>query len=268
MTATPEFHPLSAERHGDRHWRRVSSYGFAAQQPLLPLAGLELFQAALALPVAFVPQDGGFSCVAVVGTRDGECLYVAPDGRWLAGYMPAKLRSYPFGLAALEGDQFALCMDEASGLLSSSPQDEPFFQDGKLAPALQRVLEFLGQIQTSQAVTQRACAALQTHGLLKPWAITLQDAAGAQRKVEGLFCVDEAALNKLEDSAFLALRRCGALALAYAQLMSMSHIQALGTLAGARDRALAAKTAPMKLPTTAAGDLDLSFMEGDTLRFS
>ena len=29
----------------------------------------------------------------------------------------------------------------------------------------------------------------------------------AQRKVEGLFCVDEVALNKLEDSAFLALRR-------------------------------------------------------------
>jgi hypothetical protein len=31
---------------------------------------------------------------------------------------------------------------------------------------------------------------------------------------------------------------------------------------------LAAKITPMKLPTTAAGDLDLSFMEGDTLRFS
>ena len=268
MTATPEFHPLSVERHGDRHWRRVSSYGFAAQQPLLPLAALELFQAALALPLAFVPQAGGFSCMAVVGTRDGEGLYVAPDGRWLGGYMPAKLRSYPFGLAALEGDQFALCMDEASGLLSSSPQDEPFFQDGKLAPALQRVLEFLGQIQTSQAVTRRACAALQTHGLLKPWEITLQHAAGAQRKVVGLFCVDETVLNKLEDSAFLALRRCGALAMAYAQLMAMPHIQALGTLSGARDRALAVKAAASQVPQTATGDLDLSFLEGDTLRFS
>ena len=268
MTATPEFHPLSIERHGDRHWRRVSSYGFAAQQPLLPLAGLELFQAALALPVAFIPQDGDFSCVAVVGTRDGESLYVSPEGHWLGGYMPAKLRSYPFGLAALEGDLFALCMDEASGLLSSSPQDEPFFQEGKLAPALQRVLDFLRQIQTSQPVTRRACAALETHGLLMPWEITLQDAAGAQRKVEGLFCVDETALNKLEDSAFLALRRCGALALAYGQLMSMPHIQALGTLAVARERASATKITSMKLPTTAAGDLDLSFMEGDTLRFS
>ena len=268
MNAPSEFHPLSVERYADRYWRRVSSYGFAAHQPLLPLAGPELFQAALALPIAFIPQEDIFSCVAVVGTRDGECLYVAPDGRWLAGYMPAKLRSYPFALAALEGDQFALCMDEASGLLSSSPQDEPFFKDGKLTPVLQRALEFLGQIQASNALTQKTCTALQMHGLLKPWAITLHDEAGAQRKVEGLFCVDEVALNKLDDSGFLDLRRCGALAVAYAQLMAMQHMQALGALAAARDRALAATAALTRLPTTAAGDLDLSFMEGDTLRFS
>ena len=269
MNAPSEFHPLNIERHASRFWRRASSYGFAAHQPLLPLAGPELFHAAVALPMAFIPQEDIFVCVAVVGTRDGECLYVAPDGRWLAGYMPAKLRSYPFALAAIEGDQFALCMDEASGLLSSSPQDEPFFkEDGKLAPSLQRVLEFLGQIQASNSLTQQACAALHTHDLLKPWAITLQDDAGAQRKVEGLFCVDEVALNKLDDSDFLDLRRCGALAVAYAQLMAMQHIQALGALAATRDRALAAKAAPTQMPTTAAGDLDLSFMQGDTLRFS
>lgn len=268
MTAPSEFHPLTLERHADRHWRRVSSYGFAAPQPLVPLAGLELSQAALALPVAFVQCGDVFSCVAVVGTRDGECLYVAPDGRWLGSYMPVKLRCYPFGLAAMEDGQLALCMDEASGLLSSSPQDEPFFEDGKLAPALQRVIELLGQIQASHALTLKACAALQKHGLLKPWGITIQDDAGAQRKVEGLFCVDEAALNKLEDSAFLDLRGSGALAVAYAQLLAMPHIQALGALAGAHARALAAKAAPTQLPTTAAGDLDLSFMEGDTLRFS
>ena len=268
MTAPAEFHPLSVQRHGERRWRRVSSYGFAAHQPLLPLAGLEVFQAAVALPVAFVQQEGVFSCVAVVGTRPDECLFVAADGRWLAGYMPASLRSYPFGLAPLEGDQFALCMNEASGLLSSSPQDEPFFVEGKLAPSLQRLLEFLGQVQTSHGATRRACAALHAQGLLKPWDITLQDGAGAQRKVEGVFCVDEKSLNALEDSAFAALRSGGTLALAYAQLMSMQHIQTLGVLAGARDRALAAKAAASPLPQTAAGDLDLSFMEGDTLRFN
>ena len=72
MTAPSEFHPLTLERHADRYWRRVSSYGFAAHQPLVPLAGLELSQAALALPVAFVKYGEVFSCVAVVGTRDGE----------------------------------------------------------------------------------------------------------------------------------------------------------------------------------------------------
>lgn len=269
MTAAPEFHPVTLERHGERRWRRVSSYGFAAYRPLVPLAGQELFQAALALPLAFAPQEDGFSCVAVVGTREGECLYVATDGRWLGGYMPATLRCYPFGLAALENNQYVLCMDEASGLLSPSPQDEAFFQeDGTLAPALQQVLDFLGKIQVSHAATRRACAALQAHGLLQPWEIAVQDSAGVQRQVEGLFRVDEAALNTLEDSAFLELRRSGALALAYAQLMAMQHVPALGALARARDQALAVKAAASRVPLTAGGDLDLSFLEGDTLRFS
>lgn len=269
MTATPEFHALSLERHGERRWRRVSSYGFTAHQPLLPLAGLEIFQAALSLPMAFAPQQDGFGCVAVVGTRPGECLLVAPDGRWLGTYMPASLRCYPFGLAALENDQYVLCMDEASGLLSSSPQDEAFFQeDGTLAPALQQVLDFLGKIQVSHAATRRACAALQAHGLLQPWEIAVQDSAGVPRKVEGLYRVDEAALNTLEDSAFLELRRSGALALAYAQLMAMQHIQSLGVLARAREQALATKVAASRVPLTAGGDLDLSFLEGDTLRFN
>ena len=91
---------------------------------------------------------------------------------------------------------------------------------------------------------------------------------GAQRKLAGFFCVDDVAHNKLEDSDFLTLRRCGALAVACAQLMAMQHIPMLGARAGARDRRLAVKTAASQVPKTAAGDLDLSFLEGDTLRFS
>ena len=65
----------------------------------------------------------------------------------------------------------------------------------------------------------------------------LATVSGAQRKVEGLFCVDEVALNQLEDSDFLTLRRCGALAVAYAPLMAMQHVNrwvhGLGTAIGA-----------------------------------
>ncbi|WP_372826917.1 SapC family protein [Polaromonas sp.] len=268
MTTTPEHHLLSLERHGKQRWRRLTSYAFAAQQPLLPLAGTELTQAALAMPLAFAPVDGGFACVAVVGVRAGQCLYVAPDGRWLGSYLPASLRCYPFALTPLDNDQHALCVDEASGLLSQQPQDERFFEEGgALSPTLKGILDYLGQVTASRAAVGKACAALQAHGLLQPWEISLEDAAGP-RKLEGLFRVDEAALNTLPDEAFLALRHSSALVVAYAQLMSMQHLQALGALLRAHAQAEQAQTAARPLPVTPGGDLDLSFMESDTLRFT
>lgn len=267
MSTTPAHHPLTLERHGTQRWRRVSSFAFF-QQPLLPLAGTELTQAALALPLAFAPVDGGFACVAVVGVRDGQCLYVAPDGRWLGRYLPATLRCYPFALALVGDDKHALCVDEASGLMSQQPQDERFFEeDGTLTPALKGILDFLGLVRGSRAALANACAALQTHGLLQPWEITLEKPEGP-RRLEGLFRVDEAALNALPDEAFLALRRGGALTVAYAQMMSMQNLPALGELLAVHTKAESAKTAAKPLPVTAAGDLDLSFMEGDTIRFS
>ena len=266
MIATPQLHPLSIERHGHRFWRRVSSYDFTAHQPLLPLAGMELIQAAQALPIAFVQLEGGFHCVAVVGTRLGECLFVGDAGRWEAAYVPAVLACHPFSLARQDAEKLIACIDEASGLMSDSPQDEPIFHDGKLTAATQRVFEFLNQIHTSHVATRRACEAMHVHGLLKPWDITLENTPGSLTKVKGLFCVDEAALNALPDGAFLELRRCGALVLAYAQLLARQHIQKLFKLAAVKARHDADKAAVSQM-LAQGSTLNLAFLEGDKLRF-
>ena len=56
--------------------------------------------------------------------------------------------------------------------------------------------------------------------------------------VEGLFSVDEAALNKLDDEDFLALRKAGGLAIAYAQLFSMNQLAVLERLGELRGQIL------------------------------
>jgi hypothetical protein len=48
--------------------------------------------------------------------------------------------------------------------------------------------------------------------------------------VNGLYRIDEAALNALGNKAFLALRRSGALPVAYAQLLSMNQMGVLQRL--------------------------------------
>ena len=160
-------------------------------------------------------------------------LFVAPNGRWLGRYVPAALRSHPFRLARTEDERLALCIDEDSGLLGAE-EVEPFFDaGGEVAAPLKQVMDFLTQVETNRVTTQGVCDRLQAHGLIQPWPVKVQGADG-ERTLEGLFRIDEAALNALPAEALVELRDAGALSLAYCQLLSMQQLSLLGELAQAR----------------------------------
>lgn len=251
----PSFHALSPSTHANQRWRRYTGYAFAAQDALAPLVAQELPRAALHLPIAFAQQGDAFTPVAVQGLASGRNLFVAPDGRWLGGYTPAAYRAYPFALASLADGQQVLAFDEDSGLLTEAG-GEPFFEaDGSPAKPVQEVLAFLTQVQADRAHTARICQVLAQHALLQPWPITVQGDDG-ERTVQGLFRIDEPALNALPADVLKAVQQSGALPVAYCQMLSGQHLPRLGELAQAQRKAAAAPA----LPTTPSGELDLSFL--------
>ena len=249
----PNIQVISRERHAQQRWQRHTSYAFSAHEALVPLAAAELSTAAMGLPLAFIEQQGAFVPVAVLGLQAGSNLLVGADGRWAGAYIPAALRGYPFRLAHTEDGQQVLCIDEESGLVTAGPGGERFFNDdAQPAQATLDILNFLTQIGQSRAAAAVACAALARHQLIRPWPITLQNDGGEQQ-IDGLFQVDEAALNQLAGEALQELARAGALAVAYCQLLSMQHLPLLGQLARARAQAAAPAAPP-------ARDLDLEFL--------
>lgn len=252
--------PLSLQQHGQLRWRSPADYGFAGHDNLCPLVLQELPKAVMALPIGFIAQQDQFLLVAIQGLQAGSNLYVAPDGRWLAGYIPAPYRSHPFRLARTESGQQVLCIHSDSGLVSAS-EGQPFFDDqGQLAPATAQVLQFFQQLEGNRQHTSAACTLLQQHGLIQPWPVRLQTDAGAQ-ELGGLLRIDEAALNQLSGATLEALQRSGALQLAYCQLLSMQHLASLGQLAALHAKA---RQAPTPAP---ARDLDLEFLnQGGTLQ--
>jgi hypothetical protein len=267
MTSNPQtdFHPVTAERHGSRRWHAPSSYSWAAREAVVPLVGTEMVNAVLHLPVAFMADKDEFMPFAITGLERGINLFVAHDGTWTGGYVPAALRSRPFALLPLEDGRRMLCIDEVAGRVGTEQgaSGHRFFSDGKLSAPLQQFMDFLSAVEESRQAVRKACLVLAKHGLLIPWDIELKTDRGV-RRLDGLFRADEAKMNALPDDAFLELRRMGAIPLAYAQLLSSQHMQVLGRRASAR---LAALQQPMT-PVTPSGDLDLSFLErGDTLRF-
>jgi hypothetical protein len=186
------------------------------------------------LPIGFVEEFGFFVPVMLTSPVPGRNAAVGPTGQWLAGYVPAVLRAYPFSIG-FSGEKETLCIDEDSGLLvNADDSTEKFFQaDGSLSPTCASILELLRHTDQNRLVTNRAIVALSDAGLIKRWPLIVP--VGDQRiPVNGLYCVDEAALNALDDEGLIEVR--GALPIAYAQLLSMGHVGVLSRLTLLRQR--------------------------------
>lgn len=256
----PNFQAVSKTTHADKRWKLFSNYAFTSQDAVAPLVVDELPPALMHMPIAFIKQQDQYALVAVLGLQAGQNLFVATDGRWLGGYAPAVYRGSPFQLARTDDDQQALVVDADSGLVNDTEGEAFFDEEDKPTQRVRDIFDFLLKVQTSRALTQRICAVLAEHQLIQPWPINVKDEAG-ERQVEGLYRIDEAAMNTLAPEAFEALRQSGALPVAYCQLLSMQHLQTLGKLAEAHASAKAQSQAA--LPTTDTGELDLEFLNNN-----
>lgn len=237
----PQLSAITKQSHTDKSWTRYSSYAFASKDNLAPLVGAELSKAVHAFPMAFIKQQDSFLLVAVLSLIPGTNLFVAPTGQWLGGYVPSVLRGYPFVLAKAEGkDNLILCVDEESGLVhEGKAAGEPFFDDsGEVSQPVKGILNFLNQVEQNRAATNLAVAVLADAGIITEWPLKIKQ--GDQEKpVTGLFQIDEAKLNSLDDEQFLKLRKAGSLPLAYAQLLSMGNSQVFEKLVKVQQQAVA-----------------------------
>jgi hypothetical protein len=249
--------PVTRDRHGGLRWRRPGNYAFAARRTLVPLVASELGSAAASFPIAFAQQGSMLLPVAVIGVEADVNLFIGPDGRWRGRYLPADLRGYPFRLLQAEDGRQVLCIEEDPACLSEASESQPFFtEEGKPCDALVEVLDFLGKLERSRRATAEGCKALHDSGCIQPWPITVHSGTGEQT-LQGLFRVNERALNALSDEAFLAVRRTGGLAIAYAQLFSMQQLALLGEMAAARAQHAHAHF---------GHDLDLSWLNSDIFK--
>jgi len=252
---------ISREQHAGKRWKRYTSYSFAAHDAVAPLVAQELPRACMHLPIGFLKTENGYQLVAVLGLQPGKNLWVSPDGRWLAGYVPAAYRGYPFALANTEDGQRVLCVREDSGLVNDDEGELFFDEEGQPAKPIQDVLNFLQQVTANAQVTAQLCGVLEEHGLISPWNVQVKSADG-EKKVEGLFRVDEAALNALPAEALAAVRDRGAMPLVYCQLLSMQHLHQLGRLAAHWESV-------ESLVQPESGELDLEFLsDSENIRFS
>lgn len=262
------YQAISLARYSQKRWQNNTGYTHAAREAVAPLVMAEIPKAMLTLPLAFIEESGAYTLVAVLSLLPGKGLFVSQNGSWAGDYIPAVFRGYPFRLAHTEEGQQVLCIDEESGLVGDGPNGERFFnEDDTPAKPVLDILNFLTQVEQSRVQTAAACAVLQKHNLIRPWSITLKTESGEQA-INGLFQIDEAALNQLPVEALFEVRNAGALPIAYCQMLSMQHLPLLGQMIEAHSKAAAqAQSSLQQLGPN--GELDIEFLnKGGTFNFA
>lgn len=197
------------------------------------IAATEIAHAAREFAIVFVRDGQGADNkprvrpVALLGLAVGENLYV--DGSaWGAGYVPAYIRRYPFWAAQLEGmTEPALLFDAWWHGFSETEGDPLYEADGQPSPRLVQAIQFVEGFDVEAQRTDTFCEMLVDLDVLREMSatITLQD--GTSFALDGLFAVEEARLNALDDETVLKLHRGGALALIHAHRISMANMQTL-----------------------------------------
>ena len=230
--------PLNTTTHSGKGWRKADSLQHASGQSVLPVILDELPHCTPTMPLALVPRttdnQEAFDLVALTSLTPGLNLFLAPNGRWLGGYVPACLRGYPFRmLPDPASKRMLLCFDQDSGLMTeqATESSEPFFKDsGELSDTLKRITQFLQKCEQGRQATRKAVDLLAKHQLIEEWPLHVKGQEHEKQRIQGIYRINEAALRALSADALKELQDGNALPLAYAQMMSQHRISGLARL--------------------------------------
>jgi SapC len=240
---SPELHkkPLPLDRVQHRALRLrtgVPSHTATAGLNAFFVTAAEFVDAAREYPLLFVragaDADGTpqVAPVAVFGLKQGQNLLL--DGeRWMARYMPAVIRAYPFTMGRLPDARYALCIDESWPAFLSPGDDgydsaQPLFDEtGEPTDYLKQVHQFTEQIEVEVERTRVVGQLLMAKKLLQDMRFDATLPDGRKLGVDGFLAVDEKRLAELPDADVLELHRNGLLGLIHAHRLSMGQMRAL-----------------------------------------
>jgi hypothetical protein len=227
--------PLDMERHKDKALVARRTFTFAAKSNSVPMTVDEI--AACARHCAVVLTDSNPAVpAAVLGLRQGENLMVDKNGVWdRTAYIPGYVWHYPFiFLERQTANQFALCIDEESGLVGDGGGSRALFADGQPLEITRRALSFCSTYHHQFMATKDFIKAMTDTNLLNEKVAQVPIGDGQKVALQGLQVIDELRLKELADKDFLALRRRGYLGAVYCQLMSQNNRSSLARRMSAR----------------------------------
>ena len=210
----------------------VTDWSVAGKLNAMFVAAAEFGDVCREFPIVFVKAgkepDGSdaIAPIAVFGLNQGENLYVG-SGRWRAQYMPAVLRDYPFCVARLDDERFAICVDMAYTGTSVLEGEPLFTEDGQPAELLKSMTAHLEQLEAEIQRTRQVGRRLLELDVLRDmrFDVTLPD--GRQHSVDGFLTVDDKKMSEMAPETVVELHRNGILGLVQLHWVSLGNMRRL-----------------------------------------
>ena len=223
--------PLSSIIHKNHYIEYSNKYEFAKSTNSTYIANIEFTKAAREYPIVFaMEKDNSIYPVVLLGLDKDQNLFLDKDGNWLATYIPAYVRRYPFILAKTQdnADNYTICIDDQySGFNTSKKGEKLFGRSGTYSDQLKKSIEFLREYNNHTQVTAAFCAKLKELNLLEPMKLSVKTNDGRELSMVGFMGVNRGRLKSLPVDRVIELFKTDQLELIYLHLASLANVEVL-----------------------------------------
>jgi len=219
---------LNRKQHAGLRFATGKGFGFAANLMSIPAVSAEVEHMAREYVIVFDREQTQMH--ALLGSAQAFNGYVNDHNQWLARYIPANIRAYPFSPAVIAGQetssegkhQVAITLDPEAPQFNDANGELIIDEQGKPTELFDKVQNAITSLYQDSIRTSQQIAQLNALGLLIERPIEIK-----RNKVslDGFRIIDTDRLSQLSSSDLATLRDSGALMLIYGHLISLSNVK-------------------------------------------
>jgi hypothetical protein len=216
---------LSKTQHKNVKINKNYSHLPAAQTHVVPILVTELLAAGAHYPLFLTKnaQTGDFVCIALLGFKESENLYIE-QGDWQASHVPLTIARQPFHI---NQENKNIYIDTLSPWVAQEEGDAIFLENGDLTGYMENVIDNLSKIPAGAVETQSFINALAESSLIEPIELSATFNDNSSEKLDGLYTISREKLTNMQSEQLVSLHQSGVLEGAYIMLNSVEHVKTL-----------------------------------------
>ena len=224
---------IKKEQHQNIKVANQRDLSHLAEQHIVQINAREFAQASTSYPVVIVkdPDTPRYRSVVMLGLEAGENLYYG-ENKWNAIYVPQNASMVPFvlGLDPEKEKTLTACIDTDSPFVGEDKDNALFDADGNDTEYFKSIQESLGRLYENELANESFIKELVDNDLLMELELQISFSNNDNKKLVGLFGIDEKKLQNLSDDKVLDFHKRGLFVPIHAMLGSIGQVNRLAQL--------------------------------------